>query len=111
MIGSAICTGAPTSVFGVLLSGRALQDIGAVGVNISVRTILADRVSLSDFGLNSTIFILVAGIILGIGPLIGGFLTQASWRWCFAINLPIAVLVMILALLLLRKVLLGPQPL
>jgi MFS family permease len=111
MVGSAVCTGAPPSAFGVLLLGRALQGIGARGVGISIRTILADRVSLSDYALNWTIFTLVAGISFGIGPVVGGFLTQVSWRWCFAINLPIAVVAILLVLFLLRKELLGPQPL
>lgn len=111
MIGSAICTGAPTSAFGALLVGRAVQGIGAAGVNISVRTILADRVSLSEYANNWTLFAIVAAIGYTIGPVIGGYLVQASWRWCFAINLPIAVAAIPLVLLLLRKELLGPQPL
>ncbi|KAJ5818930.1 Major facilitator superfamily domain general substrate transporter [Penicillium riverlandense] len=111
MVGSAICTGAPTSVYGVLLLGRALQGVGAAGVNISIRTILADRVSLRDYALNWTIFSLVASISFSIGPVIGGYLTEASWRWCFAINLPVGVLAIILILLLLRGELLGPQDL
>jgi MFS family permease len=82
IVGSAICTGAPTSVFGVLLLGRSLQGIGAAGINISIRKILADRVSLSDYALNWTIFTLVFGISFSIGPVIGGFLTETSWRWC-----------------------------
>lgn len=44
MIGSALCTG--VNVFPVLLLGRALQGVGAAGINISVRTVLADSVSL-----------------------------------------------------------------
>lgn len=111
MIGSAICTGAPTSAFSVLLLGRALQGVGAAGVNISIRTILADRVSLSEYALNWTIFALVSGIGFSIGPVIGGYLTQASWRWCFAINLPIAVVAMLIVALVLRKELQGPQSL
>jgi MFS family permease len=111
MIGSAICTGAPTSAFSVLLLGRALQGVGAAGVNISIRTILADRVSLSEYALNWTIFALVSGIGFSIGPVIGGYLTQASWRWCFAINLPIAVVAMLVVVLVLRNELQGPQPL
>ncbi|KAI5463864.1 major facilitator superfamily domain-containing protein [Mariannaea sp. PMI_226] len=111
MVGSAICTGAPTSAFGVLLLGRSIQGIGVAGTNMCVRTILADRVTLSEYALNWTIFALVAGISFSIGPVIGGFLTQASWRWCFAINLPIAALSMPLIFVLLRKELLGPQPL
>lgn len=111
LIGSAICTGAPTSSFPALLIGRAIQGIGCSGVNISVRTILADRVSLTEFATNWTIFVLISGISFGLGPLIGGYLTQTSWRWCFAINLPIGAVSVILVAILLRKELIGPQPL
>lgn len=111
IIGSAICTGAPTSTFSVLLLGRALQGVGAAGVNISIRTILADRVSLSEYALNWTIFALVSGVGFSVGPVIGGYLNTASWRWCFAINLPIGVVAMIAVILVLRKDLQGPQPL
>ncbi|KAJ5523769.1 hypothetical protein N7494_010419 [Penicillium frequentans] len=111
VVGSAVCTGSPTSTFGVLLFGRALQGVGAAGVSISVRTILADGVSLSGYAVNWSIFALVSGIGFSIGPVIGGYLTTASWRWCFAINLPIGVAAMILVVFILRKDLQGPQPL
>lgn len=110
MIGSAICTGAPTGAFPVLLLGRAIQGVGAAGVNISVRVILADRVSLADYALNWTVFALFSGVGFSVGPVIGGYLTQASWRWCFAINLPVGVLAIVLVVVVLRKELLGPQP-
>lgn len=110
MIGSAICTGAPTDAFAVLLLGRAIQGVGAAGVNISVRVILADKVSLADYALNWTLFAMFSGIGFSIGPVIGGYLTQASWRWCFAINLPVGVLAIVLVALVLRHELLGPQP-
>jgi len=106
VIGSAVCTGAPTSAFGVLLFGRALQGIGAGGDNISIRTILADRVSLSDYVINWTIFTFVSGFSFANGPIMGGFLTQTSWRWCFAVNLPITVIAIPLVVFLLRKELL-----
>lgn len=110
MIGSAICTGAPTDAFGVLLLGRAIQGVGAAGVNISVRVILADKVSLADYALNWMLFALFSGVGFSIGPVIGGYLTQASWRWCFAINLPVGVVAIVLVVLVLRRELLGPQP-
>lgn len=110
MIGSAICTGAPTDAFGVLLLGRAIQGVGAAGVNISVRVILADKVSLADYAVNWTLFALFSGLGFSIGPVIGGYLTRASWRWCFAINLPVGVLAVVLVVLVLRRELLGPQP-
>jgi MFS family permease len=78
---------------------------------MTVRTILADRVSLSEFSNNWTIFVLISGTSFGLGPLIGGYLTKVSWRWCFGINLPIAAVSIVLVALLLRKELVGPQPL
>ena len=110
-IGSAICTGAPTNAFGVLLFGRALQGIGCSGVSISVRTILADKVSLKEYALNWTLFSLLSAITFSIGPVAGGYLTQVSWRWCFGINVPVGVLAIVIAFFLLRKDLLGPQSL
>lgn len=79
-------------------------------MNISIRTILLDRVSLSEYALNWTIFALVSGVGFSIGPVIAGYLTQASWRWCFAINLPIAVVAMIVVVIVLRKELQGLMP-
>ncbi len=46
---------------------------------------------------------------MGIGPVLGGYLTQVSWRWCFIINLPIAALGIFFAFFFLRPHLLGPK--
>ncbi|KAK3306000.1 uncharacterized protein B0T15DRAFT_398589 [Chaetomium strumarium] len=114
-VGSALCTAAPTTAttngFPLLLFGRALQGVGAAGINICVRTILADKVSLGEYAKNWTVFALVSGISFSVGPVAGGYLTRVSWRWCFAINLPVAVLGIVLVVVLLRKELLGPLPL
>ncbi|KAL2675062.1 hypothetical protein Neosp_011242 [[Neocosmospora] mangrovei] len=110
LIGSALCTGAPTNAFPVLLLGRGFQGLAAAGLNVVVRTILADKVSLQENARNWAIFALVGGISYAIGPVIGGYLTNADWRWCFAINLPIAVVALFIIFFLLRKELLGPQP-
>ncbi|KAF5605930.1 multidrug transporter [Fusarium pseudoanthophilum] len=110
LIGSALCTGAPTNAFPVLLLGRGFQGLAAAGLNVVVRTILADRVSLQENAKNWAIFSLVGGISYGLGPVIGGYLTNADWRWCFAINLPIAAVALVIVFFVLRKELLGPQP-
>ncbi|KAL2020298.1 hypothetical protein VTK56DRAFT_8526 [Thermocarpiscus australiensis] len=108
-IGSALCTAAPAPHgFPLLLLGRALQGVGAAGIQICVRAILADRVSLGDYAKNWSVFALVSAVSFSIGPVVGGYLTQASWRWCFAVNLPVGVLSIVVVLWLLRGELVGP---
>jgi MFS family permease len=109
LIGSSLCAGAPTTAFPMLLVGRALQGISCSGLNILTKVILADKVSLKENAKNNTIFALVGGLGYGIGPVIGGYLTQTSWRWCFIINIPIACLGIVFAFFFLRPHLLGPQ--
>jgi MFS family permease len=72
MIGSALCTAAPTSAYPVLLLGRGLQGLGCAGIGVIVRVILADKVSLKENAKNWSIFSFTAGISYGIGPVIGG---------------------------------------
>lgn len=109
LIGSSLCAGAPTNAFPMLLVGRALQGIGCAGIGMLTRVILADKVSLKENAKNNTIFALVGGLGYGFGPTIGGYLTQVTWRWCFILNVPIAVIGMVFGFFLLRPELLGPQ--
>jgi MFS family permease len=39
----------------------------------------------------------LTSIAAAVGPLVGGLLVEASWRWVFVINIPIAVAVIILS--------------
>lgn len=131
LVGGAVCTGTPTSSFALLLFGRALQGIGCAGMNVVVRAIVADRVSLREDAKNWSIFSLVGGSAYAVGPVIGGarvfvsafecihlltracllgYLTTTSWRWCFGITLPVGVAGCLVVFFFLRQVLLGPQP-
>ncbi|OTA54932.1 major facilitator superfamily transporter [Hypoxylon sp. EC38] len=110
LIGSALCTSVPIHAFGAFLLGRALQGVGCAGLNTTIRAILADKVSLKENAKNWSFFSLVGGLCYGLGPVIGGYLTAANWRWCFAINLPIAFVGILIIFFFLRKDLLGPQP-
>ncbi|PQE26033.1 hypothetical protein CJF30_00000752 [Rutstroemia sp. NJR-2017a BBW] len=110
LLGSALCAGAPLTAFTMFLFGRALQGIGCSGLLILTKVLLADKVTLRENAKNNSTFAIVGGIAYGVGPTIGGYLTQVSWRWCFIINIPIAALGMILAHFILRPLLLGPQP-
>lgn len=72
IIGSALCTGAPTDSFPVLLLGRGFQGLASAGINVVIRTILADKVSLQENAKNWAIFSFVGGISYALGPVIGG---------------------------------------
>lgn len=104
-VGSIICAAAPA--WSVLLLGRALQGVGTAGVQNVVMIILTDKVSLGDQARNTSVFQLVGGIGYSVGPVIGGYLTNADtanrgWRYCFV--LPAAVgIFSIGTLLILRK--------
>ncbi|GJC82518.1 efflux pump dotC [Colletotrichum liriopes] len=112
LVGSALCTGAPLTAFPVLLLGRAFQGLACAGLNVLVRIILADKVSLRENAKNWSVFSFLGGVLgWGLGPVLGGYITSgSSWRWCFGINLPIAFASMLVIYFVLRSELLGPQP-
>lgn len=109
IIGSVLCAAAPVTSFPMLLVGRALQGIGCAGLLITTKVVLADKVTLEENAKNNTIFTIVGGVGYGVGPVIGGYLTQVSWRWCFIINIPLGLIALILVHFVLRPELLGPQ--
>ncbi|KAL5350340.1 hypothetical protein ACLOAV_003907 [Pseudogymnoascus australis] len=109
IIGSVLCAAAPVTSFPMLLIGRALQGIGCAGMLITTKVVLADKVTLEENAKNNTIFTIVGGVGYGVGPVVGGYLTQVSWRWCFIINIPLGLISLILVHFVMRPELLGPQ--
>ena len=87
----------------MLLFGRALQGLGASGIQNLTRIVLSDNVTLADNSKNNTIFSLVSGISYTVGPVIGGYLAAANWRYCFVVSIPIAVLAHVLIFWVMRK--------
>ncbi|KIJ61324.1 hypothetical protein HYDPIDRAFT_116087 [Hydnomerulius pinastri MD-312] len=108
LIGSAISTGAVNMT--MMLFGRGIAGVGAAGLLTIVRTILSDSRSLDDNNWQTSILFLLYAIGYTIGPLIGGLLVAISFRWVFAINLPITAASTVLCFLLLRGRLKGTQP-
>ena len=111
LLGSVLSSAAPTNAFPMLLLGRAFHGVGCSGCLITSKVVLADKVSLKDNAKNNTLFTIIAGIGYGIGPVIGGYLTEANWRLCFIINIPLGILGLLLIHFILRSELVGPQPL
>ncbi|CAG9996129.1 unnamed protein product [Clonostachys byssicola] len=100
-VGSLLCG---TSVdMGMLLGARTIQGIGAGGVVTLVNVCIGDLFSVRERGFYYGLVGAVWGIASAIGPVVGGVLSsQASWRWCFYINLPISGIGIVLLYLILK---------
>ncbi|OOF97289.1 hypothetical protein ASPCADRAFT_165939 [Aspergillus carbonarius ITEM 5010] len=101
LIGSVLCAAAQT--WGMLLLGRALQGVGSAGLGNLIMIILADKVSLKENARNKSLFSLFGGVGYAVGPIVGGYLTDTNWRYCFVVPIPIAVISHILIFVLLRN--------
>jgi EmrB/QacA subfamily drug resistance transporter len=78
-----------------LIAFRAIQGIGAGSLITIGMTIIADLYGLERRAKMQGYFSSVWGVASLVGPLIGGFLTDAvSWRAVFYINLPFGLLAM-----------------
>lgn len=101
MVGSVFCASAQS--WGMLLVGRALQGLGAAGIMNLSRIILSDGTTLAENSSSNSILSLISGCSYAVGPVIGGHLADAGWRYIFVLPIGVAVLAMVLIALLMRK--------
>ena len=88
----------------LLLVCRALMGVGGALMWPAIIGMTYQIVPEGRKGLAGGLITSVAGLGNAIGPLLGGFLTDAiSWRWIFLVNVPVAVIGIITALLVLPK--------
>ncbi len=92
VVASALCAAAPS--VGLLICGRILQGIGGA-LLIPATLAIVDAVFHPDDRVRAIgAWAALGAIAAAIGPLLGGYLTDAvSWRAIFLINLPIGILV------------------
>lgn len=89
--GSLIIVFSPS--FAVVLLGRAIQGLGAGGIFPVASAVIGDTFPAEERGRALGLIGAVFGLAFLIGPIIGGVLLLWSWRLIFAINLPIALIV------------------
>ncbi|XVQ15861.1 MDR family MFS transporter [Spirillospora sp. CA-255316] len=96
MLGSAV-SGAAQDM-GTLIAGRAIQGLGGGGLMILAQAIIADLVPPRERAKYMAPMGAVFGLSSVIGPLLGGWFTDAhSWRWAVWINLPLGALALLVA--------------
>ena len=94
-LASAACGFAPDVLF--LIITRVLQGVGAALLTPGSLAILEASFRPADRARAIGAWSGLGGIAVAAGPLVGGYLiAAASWRWIFFINVPIAVLVIVL---------------
>jgi EmrB/QacA subfamily drug resistance transporter len=94
--GSVLAIAAPS--FAVFLIARAVQAAGAGGIFPVATAAIADRVPVERRGAALGLVAATWGLAAVIGPVAGGLITHfVSWHWVFAINVPLAIVVIVLA--------------
>jgi MFS transporter, DHA2 family, multidrug resistance protein len=89
-ISSALCGLAPS--LGLLIFFRVLQGAGGGGLAPSEQAILADTFKPEQRGQAFALYGLAVVCAPAIGPTLGGWITDNfDWRWCFFINIPVAI--------------------
>ena len=97
-LGSLIVALSPANMYAMLLIGRAMQGFGAGGIFPVASAVIGDTFPPEKRGGALGLIGAVFGLAFLVGPILGGIImTIASWQWLFIINLPIAVLVLVMS--------------
>lgn len=96
-LGSLLCGLAPG--IGWLIAARILQGIGGALLVPGSLAIISATFVRADRARAIGTWSALSGVATAIGPLLGGWMVQTiGWRWAFLINLPLAVVVLVVTL-------------
>ena len=84
--------------FRLFLAGRSVQGFGAGGIFPVATAVIGDTFPPERRGRALGLIGAVFGIAFILGPLLGGLILPFGWQWLFLINLPVAAVVIALAL-------------
>jgi EmrB/QacA subfamily drug resistance transporter len=94
LVGSVLCGLAGSMA--MLVASRTLQGIGGGAIMVTSMAVIGEVIPLRDRGRYQGALGAVFGVTTVIGPLLGGFFTDnLTWRWAFWINVPVALVVLI----------------
>ena len=83
---------------GELVAARLLQGVGAALLTPGSLAMIQGSFRPADRGRAIGQWAGLGGIAAAVGPLLGGWIIgHASWRWIFLVNVPVAVVVLVLS--------------
>jgi EmrB/QacA subfamily drug resistance transporter len=95
-LASGLCALSPST--GVLIAARALQGVGGALLTPGSLAMIQASFAEEDRGKAIGTWSGFGGIATAIGPFLGGYLVGGpGWRWVFLINLPVALVVVLVS--------------
>ncbi|HEY2795041.1 MAG TPA: MFS transporter [Micromonosporaceae bacterium] len=82
-----------------IVAFRALQGVGGALMYPAALAIVVNTYELRERGKALALFFGIAGGLTAIGPVLGGYLTEWTWRAIFWVNIPVAIIALILIVL------------
>ena len=79
-----------------IVTFRAVQGLGGAIMFPAALAIVVQTFSLRERGKALATFFGIAGGLTAVGPILGGFLTQWTWRAIFWVNIPVAAIALVL---------------
>lgn len=91
-LGSLVCGLAQPQFHGLdMIVGRVIQGCGGALMLTNSTAIVTDAFKKGQVGLGLGVNQIAGAAGFLIGPVLGGLLTQFSWRWVFLFNVPLAI--------------------
>jgi EmrB/QacA subfamily drug resistance transporter len=100
-LGSAAC--GLSGSFVALVAARAVQALGAAMLMPSSLALLLAAFPPARRAAAVSMWSAIAATAAALGPPVGGFLVELSWRWIFFVNVPVSLAALIAGLLVLAK--------
>jgi len=79
-----------------IVTFRVVQGAGGAIMFPAALAIVVQTFALRERGRALAIFFGIAGGLTALGPILGGYLTQWTWRAIFWVNIPVAVIALVL---------------
>jgi EmrB/QacA subfamily drug resistance transporter len=81
-----------------IVTFRVIQGAGGAIMFPAALAIVVQTFALRERGRALALFFGIAGGLTAVGPILGGYLTQWTWRAIFWVNIPVAIIALVLIL-------------